>query len=306
MAIKISIVVPVYNESAIISTFVERTEKTLSKLNISYEIIFCLDPSSDNTKDIICNLIEQNKNIKLLKFSRRFGQPAATMAGIVNCTGEHCVVIDVDLQDPPELIYDLYKKQLEGYDVVIAKRSSRKGETWMKKCVAYLGYYLINKVTSMNFVNIPRNSGDFRIMSRKVVDYLKQYEDPHNYLRGLVAYIGFKQTFIEYERDSRFKGKSKYNQFIGSIKDGMIGVVGFSTYPLLAILLLGVSIIAISIILFIYNTILPPIYTFTTITVLFFFGIHITILGIIAEYIGRIYDVVKKRHAYIIDEKINF
>src|SRR5258708_4533184 len=163
----LSIVVPVYKEANNIRPFLQRTEAVMAKMNVSYEVIFALDPSPDDTEAVILQEINRNPAVKLILFSRRFGQPAATMAGILNCTGEKCVVIDVDLQDQPEVIEQLYNKMAEGYEVVYAMRSSREGETLIKRAVSYFGYTVINRLSD---VEIPRNTGDFRIMSRRVLE----------------------------------------------------------------------------------------------------------------------------------------
>ena len=215
---EISIVVPVRNEEQCIKPFLDKTVAVLNKIGKKYEIIFSLDPSSDKSEKIILNEMQSNKNIKLLVFSRRFGQPAATMAGIFNCQGSYCIIIDVDLQDPPEVIEKLYNKVTEGYEVVYAKRKSRKGETLIKKIVSSIAYYLINQLSE---INIPRDTGDFRIISRRVVDELKKLNESHGFLRGMVAFVGFNQTHIEYDRDARYTGKSKYNKFFGSLKIDM-------------------------------------------------------------------------------------
>ena len=208
---EISVVVPVRDENENIKPFLQRTEKILKSIGKTYEIIFSLDPSSDNTEKVILEEIEKNRNIKLLVFSRLFGQPAATIAGILNCKGSYCVIIDVDLQDPPEIIEELYKKVIAGYEVVYAKRKNRKGETIFKKIISSFGYFLINKLSD---VRIPKDTGDYRIISRKVINHLKELNESHGFLRGMVAFVGFKQTFIEYDRDHRRAGKSKYNKRI--------------------------------------------------------------------------------------------
>ena len=164
---EISIVVPVHNEDESIKPFLQRAENVMDKIGKAYEIIFALDPSSDNTEKIILGEIKRNKNIRLLVFSRRFGQPAATIAGILNCKGSYCVIIDVDLQDPPEKIEELYKKIISGFEVVYAKRKSRKGETFFKKIISSIGYYLINKLSD---IHIPRDAGDYKIISRRVIN----------------------------------------------------------------------------------------------------------------------------------------
>ena len=202
---------------------------SFKKINSDYEIIFVLDPSSDDSEKIIKSEIESNSKIKLIVFSRRFGQPSATMAGIHNVSGDRCVIIDCDLQDPPELIFDMNEKMNEGYDVVLARRKSRKGETLFKKIITKLGYKLIEKITD---IKIPKDTGDFRIISKRVIENLKKFKEPSAFLRGLVAYIGFSQTFVEYDRDERSDGYSKYNKYFGSIQIAFNGIFGFSSKPL--------------------------------------------------------------------------
>ena len=307
---EISIVVPVLNESENIKPFLERAENVLKKMGKTYEIVFALDPSSDDTENVILNEIKRNKNIRLLVFSRQFGQPAATMAGINNCKGSYCVIIDVDLQDPPELIEKLYNEIISGYEVVYAKRQSRKGETFFKKIVSSIGYYLINKFSD---VRIPRDAGDFRIISRKVINQLNELNESHGFLRGMVAFVGFKQSYIEYDRVKRYGGKSNYNKFFGSMKIGLNGLIGFSSRPLFLMAITGFIIALISFLLGIWYLFqkfsginLTPGLTTTVILISFFAGIQLLGLGLLGEYVGRIYDEVKKRPKYILDKKINF
>ena len=307
---EISVVVPVHDENENIKPFLQRTEKILNSIGKTYEIIFSLDPSSDNTEKIILEEIEKNKNIKLLVFSRRFGQPAATIAGILNCKGSYCVVIDVDLQDPPEIIEQLYKKIIAGYEVVYAKRKDRKGETIFKKIISSFGYFLINKLSD---IRIPKDTGDYRIISRKVINHLKELNESHGFLRGMVAFVGFKQTFIEYNRDHRRAGKSKYNKFLGSLKIGFNGLIGFSSRPLFLMSLAGFIIALLSFFLglwYFFQKILGINLTLglttTVILISFFAGVQLLGLGLLGEYVGRIYDEVKKRPKYILDKKINF
>ena len=308
--IKISLVVPVYKEESIIRSFLARVEDVFSHMQVSYEIIFALDPSPDQTEEVILEEINRNPNIKLLVFSRRFGQPAATMAGILSCTGETCVVIDVDLQDQPELIEQMYQKLGEGYEVVYAKRRSRKGETVVKRMIAHVGYSLINKLSD---VQIPRNTGDFRIMTRRVIEELRRLNESHGFLRGLVAYVGFKQTFIEYDRDERFAGVGNYNRFTGSLKIGLNGLISFSARPLFLMSIGGFVLAALSFLLGAWYVAqkligidLTPGLSTTVLFVTFFAGVQLLGLGLIGEYVGRIYDEVKQRPMYIVDRKINF
>ena len=302
--IEISIIVPIRNEEENIKPFLDSATKVLDKINKPYEIIFSMDPSTDNTEKVILEEIQKNKKIKLLIFSRKFGQPAATLAGIHNSNGKYCVIIDVDLQDPPEVIEKMYKKILEGYDVVYAKRSSRKGETAIKKIVSSVAYFVINKISE---INIPVDTGDFRIISRKVADELRKLSEGHGFLRGMVAFVGYKQSFVEYDRVPRFAGKRKYNKFFGSLKIGINGIVGYSSKPLTFLLGLG-SLISLISLFFFVNCFFSENAEYGLIIsiVTFFAGIQLFGLGLVGEYVGRIYDEVKRRPNYIIDKKINF
>lgn len=310
MNIDISLIVPVYKEENNILPFLARAEAVFSKMGKSYEIIFALDPSPDHTEEVIIKEINRNKNIKLMVFSRRFGQPAATMAGILACTGETCVVIDVDLQDQPELIEQMYEKLSDGYEVVYAKRRSRQGETLIKRMIAYVGYSVINKFSD---VQIPRNTGDFRIMTRRVIEELRLLNESHGFLRGLVAYVGFKQAFVEYDRDERYSGKGNYNRLTGSLKIGLNGLISFSSRPLFVMSIGGVVLAGLSFVLGAWYVVqklagidLTPGLSTTVLFVSFFSGLQLLGLGLIGEYVGRIYDEVKRRPMYIVDRKINF
>ena len=306
----ISLIVPVYKEEANIRPFLSRAELVFAKMGTTYEIIFTLDPSPDRTEEVILEEINRNPNIKLMVFSRRFGQPAATMAGILTCTGATCVVIDVDLQDQPELIEQLYAKLSEGYEVVYAKRRSRKGETLVKRIIARVGYTLINKLSD---VQIPRNTGDFRIMTRRVIDELRRLNESHGFLRGLVAYVGFKQAFIEYDRDERLAGTGNYNRLTGSLKIGLNGLVSFSSRPLFVMSIGGFMLAGLSFLLGAWYVLqkiiginLTPGLSTTVLLVSFFAGVELLGLGLIGEYVGRIYDEVKQRPMYIVDRLVNF
>jgi dolichol-phosphate mannosyltransferase len=306
----ISVVVPVYQEEGGIRPFLSRLESVLSKMGVTYEVIFSLDPSSDRTEEIILEEINRNPAIKLLVFSRRFGQPAATMAGILWAKGDTCVTIDVDLQDQPELIEQMYTKLKEGYEVVYAKRRSRKGETLIKRWISHLGYLVINRLSD---VAIPRDTGDFRIMSRRVINELRELSETHGFLRGLVAYVGFKQTFIEYDRDERFADKGKYNRLTGSLRIGLNGLIGFSSRPLQLMSIMGIGFAGFSFLVGAWYLVqkligvnLTPGLSTTVLAVTFFSGIQLLGLGLTGEYIGRIYDEVKHRPLNIVDRKVNF
>src|ERR1700681_1197440 len=308
--VAISVVVPVYKEAGNIKPFLTRTEAVMETLGVSYEIIFALDPSPDETEAVILREIERNPAVKLILFSRRCGQPAATMAGILNCTGERCVVIDVDLQDQPELIEQLYKKMAEGYEVVYAMRSSRQGETLIKKAVSYFGYSVINRLSD---VQIPRNTGDFRIMSRRGIEELRRLCATHGFLRGMVAFVGFKQAAVLYSRDARLTGTGNYNRLIGSLRIGINGLVGFSSRPLQLMSMAGFVVAALSFPVGLWYVVqevigvnLTPGLPTTVLVVSFFSGVQLLALGVVGEYIGRIYDEAKRRPMYIVDKKVNF
>ena len=305
----ITVVVPVYKEEGNIRSFLDRMEPVLAAISERYEILFCLDPSPDRTEAVIQQEIERNRRLRLAVFSRRFGQPAATMAGIALSRGAAVVVIDVDLQDPPELIADLYARMRDGFDVVYAKRRSRKGETVVKRIVSWIGYDVINRLAD---VEIPRNTGDFRIMSRRVCDELTRLNEGHGFLRGLVAYVGFPQAYVEYDRDPRHAGAGHYNRFLGSLKIGVNGVVSFGSRPLQLMSVAGFMVAGFSFFVGAYYVIgkiagvqytagLPT----TVLAVSFFAGVQLLSLGLIGEYVGRIYDEVKRRPKYIIDRQIN-
>jgi glycosyltransferase involved in cell wall biosynthesis len=308
--VNVSVVVPVYKEAGNIKPFLQRTEAVMEKLGVSYEIIFALDPSPDDTEGVILREIERNPAVKLILFSRRFGQPAATMAGILNCTGEKCVVIDVDLQDQPEVIEQFYNKMAEGYEVVYAMRASREGETFIKRAVSYFGYSVINRLSD---VQIPRNTGDFRIMSRRVIEELRRLSETHGFLRGMVAYVGFKQAAVIYNRDARLTGTGNYNRLIGSLRIGLNGLVGFSSRPLQVMSMGGFIVAAISFLIGFWYLLqklmgfdLTPGLPTTVLVVSFFSGVQLLALGVVGEYIGRIYDETKRRPMYIVDRKVNF
>jgi len=309
--IYLSIIIPVYREETNIHPFLQRMESVVEKLKVPYEILFCVDPSPDNTEQVILDEIQRNENVRFIKFSRRFGQPAATMAGIHLCKGDVCVVIDVDLQDPPELIEEMLEKWREGYKVVYAKRRSRKGETFLKTWISHFGYRVINKISD---VSIPSDTGDFRLMDRRVIDELKRLNESHGFLRGMVAFVGFKQTYVEYDRDERVSGTSSYNRYLGSLRIAINGIVGFSIRPLQLASLLG-GLIAVGAFLlglwslvekFILHIELTPGLTWTIVLITFLSGVQLLSLGIMGEYIGRIYEEVKRRPQYIIEKRENF
>jgi dolichol-phosphate mannosyltransferase len=303
---KLSIIVPVYNEEMNISPFVTRMKDVIKEIGCDYEILFSMDPSKDQTEKIILDMRKQDPKIKLLKMSRRFGQPACTIAGLHYCTGDACVVIDVDLQDPPELVKEMVVKWKEGYDVVYAQRTSRKGETFIKNIVSFFGYWLIDKVSE---ISIPRNTGDFRLLSRRVIEHLKKLKEREAFLRGLTAYVGFNQTAVKYHREPRLSGQGKYNRFLGSLYIGLNGLIGFSKYPLHLISIMGL-IISLSSFFVGFGYLFLKLINYDikwgnpTLIILFSFlsGVQLLSLGIMAEYFARIYDEIKGRPAFIVQD----
>lgn len=307
MSETLSIVVPAYDEAATVGPLYERVRATLEPLDLDWELIFAVDPSTDGTESAILSLREADPRVKMLRFSRRFGQPAATFAGLEAATGNAVVVIDSDLQDPPELIAELVGRWRDGFDVVYAQRRSRKGETIPKRIVAALGYRVIKRIAE---VEIPPNTGDFRLMSRRVVEHVVALQEGHGFLRGLVALVGFPQTSVLYDRDERAAGRGKYNRFFGSLAIGLNGIVGFSRYPLHLISIGGVLLSIFAVLLaIVYGALKLAGVAFPTgnptivVIVCLFSGIQLLSLGVMGEYVGRIYDEVKRRPRYIVESR---
>lgn len=309
--VELSVVVPVYNEETNIDPFLRRMEAVLEKITPSYEIIFCLDPCRDRTEEVIVAQMSRNPRLRLLVMTRRWGQPACTMAGIESSRGAATAVIDVDLQDPPELLSEMWAKWKEGFDVVYAQRKSRKGETLPKRIVSWVGYYVINRISD---VKIPMNTGDFRLMDRKVVEGLRGLRETHGFLRGLVAYVGYRQTSILYDRDERAAGQSKYSQITGSLRIGFNGIVAFSSRPLTLATILGFLTATSSMLMaltyvgmkLVRGSHMEPGMSPVLLLVTFLGGVQLICLGIMGEYIGRIYEEVRGRPKYLIARKVNF
>jgi dolichol-phosphate mannosyltransferase len=302
---ELSIVVPVYKEEGNIPEFLKRMTPILEGITQDFEIIFSMDPSPDRTEEVIAKHREVDSRIKLLKFSRRFGQPMATLAGLQYSSGNAVIVMDVDLQDPPELVTQMVAKWREGFDVVYAQRNDRAGETMIKRAVAHLGYRLINRIAE---VQIPPNTGDFRLMSRRAVIDVVRLKESHGFLRGLVAIVGYRQTSVLFDRPARFAGQGNYNRFLGSLKIGLNGVFCFSNYMLTLSSSMGFLIAALSFLIALIYLVMKllgfpfPIGNPTiVILVLFMGGIQLISIGILGEYIGRIYDEVKDRPKFIVE-----
>ncbi len=306
----LSIVVPVYKEEKNIPEFLTRIRPILSAITEDYEIVFALDPSPDRTEDVILEERARDERIKLLRFSRRFGQPMATLAGLTYSTGEAVIAMDVDLQDPPELVGQMVEKWREGYDVVLPQRRQRTGEPWIKRFVAKTGYNVINKIAD---VKIPPNTGDFRLMSRRVVNEVVKLRESHGFLRGMVAVVGFKQVIIPFDRPPRFAGETNYNRFFGSLRIGFNGIFCFSTYALTLSTQFGFFMAACSMLIAIAYFIMklagfpfPTGNPTVVILILFMGGIQLISVGILGEYIGRIYEEVRARPKFIVDRAEGF
>jgi glycosyltransferase involved in cell wall biosynthesis len=302
----LSVVIPAFNEEANIAMVHERLSAVLDPIeNLEWELIFSVDPCTDRTEELILDLRERDPRVKMLRFSRRFGQPQATLAGMAHAAGDAVVVIDCDLQDPPELIGDMVGLWREGFEVVYAQRRTREGETLVKRIVSAVGYRIINRIAD---VEIPPNTGDFRLMSRRVVRHVVSLNEAHGFLRGLVGIVGFRQTSLLYDRDPRAAGDSKYNKWLGSLLIGLNGIVSFSRYPLQLISLAGMGLSGLAflfgfayLLLKILGVGFPTGNTTIVIVISFFSGIQMLSIGIMGEYVGRIYDEVKQRPQYIVE-----
>ncbi len=299
----LSVVVPCFNEAECIRETHRHLIEVLSTLGHEWEIIYVNDGSKDETLDILINLISGSSSIRVISFSRNFGHQTAVTAGIDYAKGEAVVLIDADLQDPPELIPEMILKWQEGFDVVYGQRRTRKGETPFKKISAKLFYRLIN---SLSEVPIPLDTGDFRLIDRRVVDVLGQMPERSRFIRGMVSWAGFRQTPILYDRSERFAGESKY-PLRKMIKFGLDGVLSFSIQPLKLATSLGGLVSACSALGIIYALTLRLFtkdwvsgWTLLMISVLFLGGVQLVFLGVIGEYVGRIYAESKGRPQYVI------
>ena len=306
----LSVVVPVYREEKNIPEFLAQVRPLLAGLTEDHEIIFALDPSPDQSEQVILEARRVDERIKLLKFSRRFGQPMATLAGLEYAKGDAVIVMDVDLQDPPELIPQMVAKWREGFEVVLPQRRQRTGEPWTKRLITTIGYKVINKITE---VRIPKNTGDFRLMSRRVVGEVIRLRESHGFLRGMVAVVGFRQTTISFERPPRFKGETNYNRFLGSLSIGFNGVFCFSTYALrlstiMGFIIAGFSFLLMAIYLFYKLMGWTILWGNPTLVILISFlgGIQLISVGILGEYIGRIYEEVRARPKFIVERAEGF
>jgi glycosyltransferase involved in cell wall biosynthesis len=286
-----------------------RLKAVLDTLGETYEIVFVNDGSRDKTSEIVRGMCASDENVKLVEFSRNFGHQIAVTAGMDHSSGRTVVLIDADLQDPPELIVDMIALWREGYDVVYGKRIERKGESWFKKMTAAMFYRLLRSMTS---VNIPVDTGDFRLMDRKVCDALSSMREQSRFIRGMVSWAGFKQSSVDYVRDERFAGETKY-PLRKMIQLSLDAMTSFSTKPLKIASVLGFILSAVG---FVYLFVVLYQHFFTDSTTqgwtsliainLLFNGITLSLLGVLGEYIGRTYEEAKRRPLYLVADAVNF
>ena len=307
---KISVVIPMYFEEEVVNECYNRTKSVLEGLEkYEYEIIFVNDGSQDKTLEILEKIAEDNKNVKVISFSRNFGHQAAVTCGLKYTTGDAVAIMDADMQDPPEVILDMIKLWEDGNEVIYAKRKTRKGETRFKLFTAKMFYKVLNGLSD---VEIPKDTGDFRLADKKVIDVINSLPEHNKFLRGLFSWVGFKQIPFEYERKERFAGKTKY-PLKKMLKLASDGITSFSTKPLKVLGALGIMSIIVSIILLIYAIIsyvfrlnsLTPGWTSLMVTITLLGGMQLLSIWLISEYIGKIYDESKGRPEYIIDKTIN-
>lgn len=302
--VDLSVVIPVYNEELVIDELYNRLSRVASKIASNYELIFVNDGSKDNSLASLIRLARNDNKVYFINFSRNFGHQIAVTAGIDSCSGNAIVIIDGDLQDPPELIREMYSKHKEGFEVVYARRTDRKGESWFKKMTAKLFYRLLRKSTK---IDIPIDTGDFRLIDRKVADYLKLMPEQNKFLRGQIAWLGFRQTHVLFAREKRKFGKTGYS-FSKMLHFAMDGITSFSDKPLTLVTRSGFFISFLSFIIILYaiyshyflNRTITG-WTSLIISSMFVGGIQLISIGIIGEYISRINKNVLNRPLYIVE-----
>jgi len=303
--VDLSIIVPVHNEQDNLAPLVDRLHAVVSAMGLSYEILFVNDGSQDDSLNRIRGLANTHETVRYLDLSRNFGHQIAVSAGLDHCRGGAAVIIDADLQDPPEVISELWAKYRSGYPVVYAKRKTRKGEGVMKKWTAKLFYRLLRRITH---IDIPLDTGDFRIIDRKVIDVLKRMPEQNKFLRGQISWVGFKQTFVEYDRAERHSGRTSYT-YRKMVRFAIDGITAFSEAPLRLIAYLGFIVSGIAFLLIIYSLVS---YFFLDnyvrgwasqmISMLFIGGIQLIGIGIIGEYVARIGANARQRPLYVVAE----
>jgi len=304
----ISLVVPLYNEEHNVRPLMERLKNLFDRIQCPWEVVFALDPSPDNTRAVIMELVQEGWPVRLLTFSRRIGKPLSLLAGLDHVKGDACVIIDADLQDPPELIEKMIGKWREGFEVVIAQRMSRKGESALYLGAARIFYWILEKIGD---VHVPGNTGDFRLLDARVVREVCRFRERHGFLRGINACVGFSTALIPFDRDPRSAGKTQIS-VLGSVNIALDGIIPFSRIPVRVIFWLGLVLIAaggLGGLIWLFCALssgfsgvgmLEAALVWATILA----GLTITCLGIIGEYVVRTYEEVRDRPLYIVDELI--
>jgi len=302
---KYSIIAPVFNECECLPEFYKRIQAVMNSTHDTWELLLVDDGSTDGSTQIILELAQKDNHVHPLIFARNFGHQIAVTAGMDHACGEAVIVIDADLQDPPEVILDLIDKWKEGYQVVYAVRRKREGESWFKLTTASLFYRIVYRITD---VKIPLDTGDFRLLDRQVVDAMGKMREHHRFLRGMGAWVGFRQVGVPYDRKERFAGHSKY-PLSKMMHLAINAITGFSFFPLRLATYFGLISVGLSIIILVLRLIIPSVFfgqATTLIISLFLGGVQLICLGILGEYIGRIYDEVRGRPLYILNEKIKY
>jgi len=307
----LSVIIPCYNEEAVILETYKRLKNVLTAEQFLYELLFINDGSKDKTLSLLKTIAETDQTVKILNFSRNFGHQCAVTAGINHCSGDMAVIIDADLQDPPEVIPEMLRLMLaQQADVVYGVRKKREGENWFKLFTAKMFYRMLNKLSDVKF---PVDTGDFRLVNRKIIDQFNNLEEKNKYIRGLISWMGFKQLPFYYEREARFAGETKY-PFKKMLQFAMIGLFYFSKKPLNIATSLGffsvflgllyVLWVLISIVFSLGHTVSG--WTSTIVLIVFFGGVQLLTIGILGKYIGNLFDEAKNRPEYIIEDKVNF
>ncbi|MDB5273009.1 MAG: yfdH [Chitinophagaceae bacterium] len=298
----LSVVIPIYNEQENIQLLYTRVTGVLDKMNVSYELVFVNDGSKDRSLFLIEELADKDTKVKYIDFSRNFGHQIAVTAGLDHTIGDRVVIIDADLQDPPELIPEMYDKMNDNYQVVYARRRSRKGESLLKKVTAKMFYRTLSSITA---IDIPLDTGDFRIIDKKVVDVLKQMPEQQKFLRGQISWIGFNQTFITYDREERHGGQTGYT-YKKMLRFAIDGITSFSNLPLKVASLMGFVVSGIAFIIMLYALYIRFFHndyvqgwTSMILSIMFIGGIQLICVGIIGEYISRISTNIRQRPLYI-------
>jgi glycosyltransferase involved in cell wall biosynthesis len=303
----LSIIIPAYNEEEVLQEFYRRIVGVASKIGMPYELIFVNDGSKDRTMQLLTSLSQQNEHLVIIDLSRNFGKEIAVSAGIDFCRGDAVVIIDADLQDPPELIPELIEQWRLGYDNVYARRISREGESKLKKLTAFLFY---RSIRGMTHIDIPADTGDFRLLSRRAIDALKQLPERNRFMKGLYAWIGFSAIAVDYHRDSRYAGKTKWNYW-KLWNFALEGITSFTEVPLKLASYVGGLMAFLS---FLYGAYIiiktfilgndVPGYPSLIVTILFLGGIQLVFIGVLGEYLGRAFAEIKQRPLYFVNKII--